>query len=628
MIRAGLGLALLLAAAGCDPPRRGGALPEYRTTSALPERADATIQVDVPAGEDPLRDLELTEKAKHYLLRYARLLCDNEPGAAAALVEPEEIRGVVAPVIFYVFAEDGRVAFRTRIDDPGLTLREKLDEAAHQVRGKAVRGYLHILVVSFTARLPNFGVKGLFEWRVYEPWVTGVAYEHDGRRAEIDPVQAMMANLDAQRVRAALCRELSLSPAAATELNELGIEIYRVVHFGEAYPSRGFVNFFRGHQVLTADQVTRELLDERLHWIGEWYKANVKDGEVQYEYSVSEQRYRNEKRTMVRSTMATWVLNRLAFHLGDEDLKRLGAQVIDHYLRDYFQIRRSLKAGRIDPSERVLPSGDEVKNRYTAASFIAAAILERDDWRAHRQVVDLLMAFAMGYRRPDGYLWTMFGQQQYFEPGQLLLGVAYAHGETGDPEYRRYFEELYGVYEKALTEAMHLGNGLYFPYAPAWFTQPAAEMYRQTGEARYRDFVYRINDRVARLYDLNARNQAYYDYDGMLLPKRDHFGNTSIVAACLESLVDAAIVAELDGDAARRDAYGRIIRRTVAFLLRSQFVPVNTYYIEHRERVLGGFKRDMIDTTSWMDNVWHLTSAFVKIQRAGLLEPASTPYNP
>ncbi|MCU0662172.1 MAG: hypothetical protein MUC50_07570 [Myxococcota bacterium] len=611
----------LFLATGCDKPTRTEPLPEYRTTSSVPGKDDAYLKVDVPPGEDPILDLSVSEASKQYLLRYGRFLCDNNAQGAAALAEPDELKSVKAPLLLYYFDKQGGVRDRVRIDDPNLSLRQKLDKGAPAVCDGVIDGYLHLQVVTFTSRLPNFGIKGLFDWRAYEPWVNGIVYEYKGQRAELDPIQTMVRNIDAKEVRTALCKELKLDPKKAPELNDLVIEIYSVVHFGEAYPTRRFANYFRGNEVFTADQVTKAVVDERLRWIAKWYKANVENGEVQYEYSVSDKKYRNEKRTMVRSTMATWVLNRLAYYLKDDELKVLGNQVIEYYLNNYFNIDRSLTEGKIVPSARKLASGDTVAGRYTSASFIATAILERDDWKERRKTIDLLMAFAMGYKRPDGYIWTPFGQQQYFEPGQLLVGVSAAYHNTQDSAYKTYFDEVYGAYEKALYESMHLGNGLYIPYAPAWFTQPTADMYRQTKANRYRNFIYRINDRVAKLYDLNARDQLHYDLDGVLSPKRDFFGNTSIVAACLESLIDGAITAKLDGDTARYDAYTKVIRRTVAFLLRAQFLPENTYYVEHRERVLGGFKRDMIDTTSWMDNVWHLTSALVKLQKFDLLEP-------
>ena len=70
----------------------------------------------------------------------------------------------------------------------------------------------------------------------------------------------------------------------------------------------------------------------------------------------------------------------------------------------------------------------------------------------------------------------------------------------------------------------------------------------------------------------------------------------------------------------RYKKYQQVIRHATAFLLRLQWIPENTYYIQERERVVGGFKNDMVNTKMWMDSVWHLTSAFIKIQQHRLLE--------
>jgi hypothetical protein len=604
---------------GCNP--RSEPRPCYQTKSRLPAEGQAAVTVQVPAGADPLRDLVLSEEAKHYLLQFGRALCDGREQEASRLLEPAEVATLKVPLILYLFHADGGSRAHVRIDDPTLTLREKIKRAAAQICNKAQNDYLHLLVVSYSAALPNFGIKGFFDYRVYEPQVTGLAYTWKDQRAEIDPLEALEHNLNSKSSRTELARRLKLDPKTVPSLNELAVEVYRVIHFGEAYPDRQFTNYFRGHQVFTAEELTREGLEERLRWIGKWYEANVENGEVHYEYAVSQGRYHDEKRTMVRSTMAVWILNRLAEYLNNERLKTLGEQTIDYYLQAYFRLKESLAAGKIQPSAQRLPSGDEVKYRFTAASFIAAAILERQDYSKRRMAVDLLLTFAMSFKRPDGVIWTPHGQLQFFEPGQLLLAVAYAAGKTQQQGYSSFFTEVFSVYQRALEALLHLGNGLFVPYAPAWFTQPAAERFRQTHEPLLANFIFRINDRVARFYELNAHDQVYYDVDGILAPKRDSWGNTSVAAACLESITDAATTAKLVGDQARLQAYKKVIRRTVAYLLRLQYLPVNTYYLQHRERVLGGFKRDLLDTTSWMDNVWHLTSAFIKIQRNDLLAP-------
>ena len=230
------------------------------------------------------------------------------------------------------------------------------------------------------------------------------------------------------------------------------------------------------------------------------------------------------------------------------------------------------------------------------------------------------MAFAMGYKRDDGILWTENGSSQFFMPGQLLLAVSSAYDVTGDEKYLTFFDEVFDTYAPALMQLMHLAPETVAPYAPAWYTQPAARMYQLTGKDKYRDLIYAINDRVVLNHKRNAAWQVYEDYDGMLAPKMGSYGNNSITAAALESLVDAAITAEKAGDMERFDTYRTAIRHAVAFLLRLQFTPDNAYYMKHPERVIGGFKKDMVSTVSWMDNVWHLSSAFMKIQEAELFK--------
>ena len=563
------------------------------------------------------KDLVISDDSRRWLLRYARGLCDGETEELPTV--PDDVKGVTAPVIVVYYDESGVRRSSQRLDVQDQPLHEKLAQNLSNVCATGADGYLHLLVVSYIARLPNFGISGLFDNKVYEPQVTGIAYELDGERVELDPLEALELNLGPKGARTELAHRLGIDPKTMPENNDLLIEMYRVIHFGEAYPTRNFTDFHRGHSMFSTEQLTSELLHERIALIGDWYKNNVREGQVTYEYSISQLEYRDYKRTMVRSTMATWVLNRLAYYLDDEKLKRLGAIAIDYYLDTYFDIAESLRKGEIVPSGVTLDNGDQVTNRYTSASFLAAAILERDDYQDQLREAEMLMEWAMSFKREDGLMWTQYAQSQYFMPGQLLLACAYMYEKTGDEMYRTFFQDVWGVYEAPLYATMHLGNELYIPYAPAWFTQPLSKMYQLTGQDEYRDMVYEINDRVVRLYEHNSEHQVYYDYDGVLSPKLGYWGNNSITSAHLESLVDAAVVAELDGDWARLAAYKKVIPHTVAFLLRLQYIPENTYYVLHRDRIIGGFKKDLVNSVLWMDNVWHLTSAFMKIQDNDLL---------
>ncbi|HCH64763.1 MAG: hypothetical protein CL927_12270 [Deltaproteobacteria bacterium] len=568
-------------------------------------------------------ELKLDLASREYLLRYGQTVCAKGVEAARALQGPASFTDENAPVIAVVYGEDGRRAAHHRADAPDTAITRQLETAAAEVcSAKKSGGQLHLMVVTYTGRFPNFGVKGMFDYKVFEPQVYGLAVEYAGKRVEYDPVLQTELNHGPKSMRKAINKQLGAPIDLFTNENNLIVEIYKVAHFGERRSDSAFADFHRGHTILKPEAVDKALVRQRIDLIGEWYRNNVFGGEVVYEYSTAGGKYRNEERTMVRALMATWILNRLAFFLDDQQLKDLGEEVIEHYLDTYFQIEASRVAGKIQPSGIVLPNGNTVPNRYTAGSFLGAAILERDDHARWARDDRMLMEWAMTFQRPDGILWTQFPQSQYFMPGHLMLSLAYHDEKVGDPAYKQWLDSVYDAYETPVYMMLDLADRRFHPLAPAWFTQPAAVLYHKTKDNRYRDFIYAINDHVVELHDHNRRHMVHYDYDGILTPKLGYYGNTSVTAAALESLADAAIVAKADGDMDRYKRYLTVVRHATAYLFRIQFTPDNTYYIQHRERVVGGFKSDMVNSVSWMDNVWHFTSALIKIHDHDLLADA------
>ena len=600
----------VLSACGSEPTSR--ARSPSKTPLSIP---DADIALQTP------EKLSLSRTVQAELLTYARAVCNGETPLTAS----ESLRSLHRDIIPILYSPDGKRIASERLKGSTSTI-ERIDTHLPALcDGAPPQSRLHLLVVGYTARFPNLGLKGFFDQKVFEPMVHGIAYEYNGRRVELDPMMQVERNFNSKAVRHQLALTVGLKPEKAPAANGLTIEVYEVLHIGEQKTDAAFSRYFRGHQPLTTEEVSHALIEQRLRWIAGWYENNIIDGEVTYEYSTAKGTYQNEERTMVRSTMAVWILNRLAEYLASDALKEAGAVTIQHYLNRYFQIDASRAAGAIQPSPIPLANGNLVAYRFTTASFIASAILEREDWAQSSQDITLLMEFAMGYKRRDHVIWTENGNSQFFMPGQLLLAVAYAYERTEDPKYKQFFDEVFGTYAQVLHQLMTLAPETVAPYAPAWFTQPATKMYQLTGDVKYLPLIFQINDRVVLNYARNAAHQVHEDYEGMLAPKLGSYGNNSITAAALEALVDAAIAAQLSGDVERYERYRRACRHAVAFLLRLQFTPNNAYYMTHSERIVGGFKKDMVNTTSWMDNVWHLTSAFIKIQNARLFEDLEAP---
>lgn len=564
--------------------------------------------------------LELTLEEKQSALDYARLVLDDNGADAEEIPFSDKLQFAKNPVIVTFFDDKGSLVSTERENDSTLTLKQKLERLVRP-ENHSNENFVHVMIVSDVGNFNNFGITGLFDNRIYEPHVTGIIYEWQGKRAELTPLETLYLNLGPKSVRTYLAKKIGMDVKKMPEMDDLKIEIYRVIHFGESYPDHEFTEFHRGHKVFKAEEVTPEEILNRLKLIGGWYAHNTFEGQVAYEYFPSVDREDGSRRTMIRSTMAVWILNRLAFFLKDKNLQDLGKKSIQFYLERYFQMSESLKKDELIPSP-VPEKKDKdqiAQNKFPAASFLVGAILERGEEKKYVKEIKLLMDWVMKFQKEDGVIWSQYAQGQYFEPGQILLMIADLYEKTKDQKYKDFFDKSFQKYASAIQDMMRLGTSQYAPYAPAWFTQPFAKMYTITRDTQYRGAVFLINDNVVKWYDVNKEYQVYFDYDGMLAPKPWHYGNVSITAASLESLCDAAHVAKLSGDSERFKKYSFVIRHTVAYLTRLQFTPENTYYVKNRERALGGFKTDLVNSRIWMDNVWHLTSAFIKIHRHELL---------
>jgi hypothetical protein len=600
-----------------------------KPTPADSKRADSAADEEEGGGETTRVDpsdafvplarkagLVLEPAAQEALLAAARAGCDGKAEPSTSTTLPADHAAMIA----VLYTKDGKRDADVHVDaGPLLATAHAAGEKVCKSGNKS--GFLHLLVVTEQAKLINFGVKGLFDNKVFEPQVTGAVVQLGSKRFEMDPLEQLEKNMGSMDLRQAMARGVGIDLGQLNNRVDLHFEVYRTAHVGERFPDKKPERFFRGHKVFTVDDLNHDVIEQRLKLIGDWYRHNVIDGEVTYQYSPVRRQFQNNERTMIRSTMSTWVLNRLAVYLDDKELQNKGKELIDFYFERYFNMAASLKAGAIKPSTKPLQNGNTVENRWTVASFIAAACNERTDKQKYTTEMDLLMKWAATHQRKDGVLWTPNGGEQYFMPGQFLLPVTYFYRDTKDTFYKDVFDKAFAVYEPTLYQTMDFGPKWHIPYAPAWFTQPFSQMYQITGEAKYKDIIFAINDRVALAWETNARHQIYPDYDGMLAPKAGSFGNNSVTAASLESLTDAAIVAKKAGDVARYNSYQQVIKHATAFLLRLQWLPENTYYLQDREQVIGSFKNDMVNSKMWMDSVWHLTSAFIKIQQNRLLDP-------
>ena len=145
---------------------------------------------------DQFRDeLQLSVEAQQYLLEFARDLYDSNKKKVVAVNPPKETLSNHNSIIITMFGQGGATINSLRVDGQGTSLLQKLAMAMPNMRSEnrqkerlmgsnvvaknqGAMGkepahdnnvYIHLLAVTYTARFPNFGIKGFFNERVYEP---------------------------------------------------------------------------------------------------------------------------------------------------------------------------------------------------------------------------------------------------------------------------------------------------------------------------------------------------------------------------------------------------------------------------------------------------------------------------
>jgi len=118
------------------------------------------------------KELTLSQPDKEQILLYTRKLLNGQNRENLHL-EPL-LNQIQAPLIICLFSKNGKLLISKRIDDPALTLEQKINRAITKItqelnmdKDELRDAYIHIMVVSYTANFLNFGTKGFFNCNIY-----------------------------------------------------------------------------------------------------------------------------------------------------------------------------------------------------------------------------------------------------------------------------------------------------------------------------------------------------------------------------------------------------------------------------------------------------------------------------
>jgi hypothetical protein len=425
----------------------------------------------------------------------------------------------------------------------------------------------------------------------------------DGGEARISPLESIARNESPARALRRLIEEQS--HGLQTRATGVQPTIHRLVgrqfHLALREPYAP-VALFRGNQIVSVAEVTRERVTELRDGLERWLIANMDDsGRLPYKYWPSSGKY-SDANNPIRQWLATLALAESASNEGivTPEMARLNAAA---NLKEFF---------RCEGEFGLIEFQGEVK---LGALAVAAMALHHSalEGRYRPQEESIRLAID-SLHQPDGRFTTFFKPRsrsgmENFYPGETLLYWACGLGErSGTQEHERFQRSAEYYMEWHLREENR--NPAFVPY----HTLAYASAWRLTGSDWFREAIFEINDWLAGLQRIDhAEPDVLGDFYSS-----DHaeYGpsHTSSTAVYLESLVKALAVARESEDLDWAGRYREAIILALRNLIQLQFADdVDAFYVARQVRVFGALRTSPWDNSLRIDNVAH---ALLAVSRA------------
>jgi hypothetical protein len=365
---------------------------------------------------------------------------------------------------------------------------------------------------------------------------------------------------------------------------------------------------YRGNRIVPPEFATAEGLAETLEGLSRWLLGNLHaNGRMTYKYWPSRGAESGSDNS-IRQFMATVALTRLAVARDDEAAAEAAGRNLRYNLERFYR--------EIDGLGAIVWEG---KAKLGAAALAALAILEQmqagmPGAEAHRATLDRLNAGIEALWQEDGSFRTFLvpperNDNQNFYPGEALLYWASLHRHTRDSDLAEKCRRSFRFYRD-----WHLAqpNPAFVP----WHTQADVMLFEDLGDRDFADFVLERNDWLLGMQqwaapldpDLWGR---FYD------PMHPEYGppHASSTGVYMEGLADAWRLARTLGDTARAEAYATALRRGLRAIRQLQFADpeIDAFYVQRKDRVLGGLRTEAYNNEIRVDNVQHCLMALLKL---------------
>ncbi|MFC1477631.1 beta-L-arabinofuranosidase domain-containing protein [candidate division KSB1 bacterium] len=198
-----------------------------------------------------------------------------------------------------------------------------------------------------------------------------------------------------------------------------------------------------------------------------------------------------------------------------------------------------------------------------------------------------------------------------FYSGEAILSLLEYFEKTGKTEIldaavksQEYYLDQY---------VTHLEHNYYPAYVP-WHTMSLSKLYKTTGEKKYADAIFILNDEVLKLQNQSGKPDMKY-LGRFYNPDYKDFGtpHSSSDGIYTEGLAYAYEIAGMTEDKEHIETYKTALILAVDNLMRLQFSEEESLMYEYPERVSGGIRYNADDTRIRIDTTQHTADAITKV---------------
>ncbi len=451
-----------------------------------------------------------------------------------------------------------------------------------------------------------FGDEKELDKEDYEKGIHGLRIEKGGKSATYYNTVAIEGNHGLDRLLEKLFKKAGFSGDFAED-KEAKVYYFPTIHFATTRYSDEIITFYRCNTVDLVPDLDLDKITEALALAEGWMLLNIdEEGNFNYEYNPASGKYSNSN-NMIRQLMSSRWLAEASTK--EEVLLQMHYVNLDFIIRNWYRedenygyiyFGEKSKIGAIAMGLRVINFSPYFEEYKDIAEKIANTIqyLQNEDG-----------SMRAWYIEPD----YSYDEKRllYYYSGEAILSLVELYEKTNDEEYLNAAVLSQDYY---VTEYVDNMQENYFPAYVPWHTISLYKLYGITGNDRYVDAIFKMNDEIIKMQ--NQDGKPYIDYLGRFYdPEHPEYGVpfSGSTAVDVEGLVYAYEIAEQENDLERMYEYKKAIFLGAHNLMNLQFNGSNMYYLSRPERAVGAIRYKVDDHRIRIDTTQHTIDAFNRI---------------